>query len=81
MSVTTTATSVSYIYQEGEVYSLPYEYQNEADVKASYIDSDGNKVNLAYNVDYTVGGRTVTVNSSVTRMASQFTFCEDETRK
>ena len=61
MSVTTTATSVSYIYQEGEVYSLPYEYQNEADVKASYIDSDGNKVNLAYNVDYTVGGRTVTV--------------------
>ena len=61
MSVTTTATSVSYIYQEGEVYSLPYEYQNEADVKASYIDSDGNKVNLAYNVDYTVGGSTVTL--------------------
>ena len=63
MSVTTTATSVSYIYQEGEVYSLPYEYQNEADVKASYIDSDGNKVNLAYNVDYTVGGSTVKVTA------------------
>lgn len=61
MSVTTTATSVSYIYQEGEAYSLPYEYQNETDVKASYIDSDGNKVNLAYNVDYTVGGSTVTL--------------------
>ena len=61
MSVTTTATSVSYIYQEGEVYSLPYEYQNETDVKVSYIDSVGNKVTLAYNVDYTVGGSTVTL--------------------
>lgn len=61
MSVTTTATSVSYIYQEGEVYSLPYEYQNETDVKASYIDRAGNKITLAYNVDYTISGRTVTV--------------------
>lgn len=61
MSLITTATSVSYIYQEGEVYSLPYEYQNETDVKASYIDSVGNRVNLAYNVDYTISGRTVTV--------------------
>ena len=61
MSVTTTATSVSYIYQEGEVYSLPYEYQNETDVKASYIGRAGNKITLAYNVDYTISGRTVTV--------------------
>lgn len=61
MSLITTATSVSYIYQEGEVYSLPYEYQNETDVKVSYIDSVGNKVTLAYNVDYTVGGSTVTL--------------------
>lgn len=63
MSVTTTATSVSYIYQEGEAYSLPYEYQNETDVKVSYIDGSGSKVILVYGIDYTVSGSTVKVTA------------------
>ena len=65
MSVTTTATSVSYIYQEGEAYSLPYEYQNETDVKVSYIDGSGSKVILVYGIDYTVSGSSVVVSATL----------------
>lgn len=65
MSVTTTATSVSYVYEAGKAYSVPYEYQDEKDVTASYINGSGSKVILVYGIDYTVSGSSVVVSAAL----------------
>lgn len=61
MSVTSTVTSVSYEYAEGQIFSLPFQCQAPSDVKASYINDDGNTEILTYGVDYNVSENMVEV--------------------
>ena len=54
MSVTTTATKISYEYKPDTLYSLPFDYQSAEDVKVSYKDANDVEVLLNYGTDYTV---------------------------
>lgn len=65
MSVTTTATKISYEFKPDTSYSLPFEYQSADDVKVSYEDDKGSEVLLNYGTDYTVENLIVTVSASL----------------
>ena len=65
MSVTTTATKISYEYKPDTSYSLPFDYQSAEDVKVSYKDANDVEVLLNYGTDYTVENLMVTVNASL----------------
>ena len=65
MSVTTTATKISYEYKPDTSYSLPFGYQSAEDVKVSYKDANDVEVLLNYGTDYTVENLMVTVNASL----------------
>lgn len=65
MSVTTTATKISYEFKPDTSYSLPFEYQSADDVKVSYEDDKGSEVLLNYGSDYTVENLIVTVSASL----------------
>lgn len=65
MSVTTTATKISYEYKPDTSYSLPFDYQSAEDVKVSYKDANDVEVILNYGTDYTVENLMVTVNASL----------------
>ncbi len=65
MSVTTTATKISYEYKPDTLYSLPFDNQSAEDVKVSYKDANDVEVLLNYGTDYTVENLMVTVNASL----------------
>jgi hypothetical protein len=65
VSVTTTATKISYEYKPDTLYSLPFDYQSAEDVKVSYKDANDVEVLLNYGTDYTVENLMVTVNASL----------------
>jgi hypothetical protein len=65
VSVTTTATKISYEFKPDTSYSLPFEYQSADDVKVSYEDDKGSEVLLNYGTDYTVENLIVTVSASL----------------
>lgn len=65
MSVTTTATKISYEYKPDTSYSLPFDYQSAEDVKVSYKDANDVEVLLNYGTDYTVENLMVTVNANL----------------
>ena len=65
MSVTTTATKISYEYKPDTSYSLPFDYQSEEEVKVSYKDANDVEVLLNYGTDYTVENLMVTVNANL----------------
>lgn len=65
MSVTTTATKISYEFKPDTSYSLPFEYQSADDVKVSYEDDKGSEELLNYGTDYTVENLIVTVSASL----------------